>query len=406
MRPQYVIIAATLLVVAGIAGWGIDGMPLPFGGDDNVSESANGAPDVGPAVPVHVTTTATTMVPIAFTYTAVAKSPEIVQLQARVTGQILRRPFQPGSAVNKGDLLFQIDERPFAAALAQDTAQRAEASADQTYYAAEVGRYTQLHSSGFASTERMQQATRNRDTAGARINAAEARMMVDELNIEFATVRAPFSGHAGITDVNVGDVVTANQSMLVGLASLDPIDVQVAVSTKDLHAMRDAIVSGRHPQFQLLGLDGKPNGRVAEIREYDDSANPRTARLLVRARMDNPKRDIAPGDFLRVRIQVGEQQRLLVPTAALSSDLDQQIVFQISDGTAHALPVETGDSFGSRTAILSGLVSGATIATDDIQRLHDGQQVTVHSGKATDSNGPAAGGQAGSDNKGTEPDAG
>lgn len=204
-------------------------------------------------------------------------------------------------------------------------------------------------------------------------------MMTDRIDIDYASVKAPFDGQAGITDVNVGDVVTANQSNLIGLASLDPIDVQVALSTSDLQAVRDAIAAGREPAFQIMGSDGKPTGRVATIREFDDSANPRTARLLVRARMDNPRHDIAPGDFLRVRVQVGEHKRLLVPTTALSSDLDQQVVYKVDHGHVTAVPVSTGETFGGRTAILSGLSAGAQIATDNIERLHSGQAVTIES---------------------------
>lgn len=376
VRTRLVIGGIALLLVAGIAGWGIAGAPLPGANGDDSDESG----DQSQAVGVHVATVAERTVPIALRYTAVAKSPEIVELQARVTGQILQRPFRPGTTVAKGDLLFQIDERPFAAALAQDTAQRAAAAAQQRFYAAEVDRYSQLHEHGFASQERMQQAVRNRDNAQATINAAEARMMADRLDIEFARVRAPFDGRAGITDVNVGDVVTANQSRLVGLASQDPIDVQVAVSTEDLTTIRDATSRGEAPKLELLDDRGRPTGRQATIDEYDDSADPRTARLLVRARMANPKHDIAPGEFLRVRIGIGEQRKLLVPTVALSSDLDQQIVFAVRNGSVTEVPVETGDTFGDDTAILSGLDAGETIATDNIQRLHGGQKVQVKKG--------------------------
>lgn len=385
MRTRWVTAGAAIVVAACGAGWIVAGAPLPFGSDPDGSPAEASGTD---AIPVHVATATTHDVPVAFDYTGTAKSPEIVELKARVTGMILKRPFQPGTFVHRGDLLFQIDERPFAAALAGDTAQEAAAEADRSFYAVEVDRYTRLNDKGFASQERMQQAIRNRDTAAARINDAQSRIMTDRLDVEYARVEAPFTGQAGITDVNVGDVVTANRSNLVGLAALDPIDVQIAISSDDLHAVREAMAAGRHPVFQILGPDGNPDGRVAEIREFDDRADPSTGRLLVRARMPNPKHDVAPGDFLRVRLRVGTETRLLVPTLSLSSELDQQIVFVVSDGEAKAVQVRTGEVFGNDTAILSGLSAGAVVATDNVMKLNSGAKVTVRHG--TDASSPSS----------------
>jgi RND family efflux transporter MFP subunit len=384
-------------VIAGGTVWFETGMSLPFsdstGGDD--SEKAENA------IPVHVTAVRKADVPVTFRYTGVAKSPEIVELKARVTGSIMQRPFKPGGPVRKGDLLFQIDPRPFAAALADATAQRAQAAADARYYATEVGRYTKLANRGFASEERLDMAQRNQATAEAKINQAEAQMMTDRLDIDYASVQAPFDGRAGITDVNVGDVVTASTSRLVGLARIDPIDVQVALSSADLAAVRAATAAGHTPDFQLVDANGKATGRTARIYQYDDTVDPSTARLLVRATMPNPDASLVPGDFVRVRLRTGTEQRLLVPTVALSSDLDQQIVFAVKNGTVEAQPVQTGAVFGDRTAILSGLEPGAVIAVDNIQRLHSGAAVAVdhhgndHDGDADDSSNPGGGAPAG-----------
>ena len=202
----------------------------------------------------------------------------------------MRRPFLPGSPVQKGDLLFLIDPRPFEASLAEHTAQRAQAAAASEFARQEVERFRPLARSGFASQEKLQQQKRDQGTAEAQVTEAEARIMRDKLNIEYSSVNAPFTGQAGITNVNVGDLAVADQTELVSLAQLDPIQIQVALSSADVVRVRAALAGGQQPDIALLGADGEPNGRVAEINEFDNQYNPRTARLLVRARLPNPDR--------------------------------------------------------------------------------------------------------------------
>ncbi|WP_237479352.1 efflux RND transporter periplasmic adaptor subunit [Lichenibacterium dinghuense] len=361
-------VTAVLLLVAGYA-WHAGLLPNVFGGGDGEAQAAP------KPVPVHVLALQERAVPVSFDYTATVVSPQIAELKPRVTGAVLERGFAPGSRVAKGDLLFQIDPRPFEAALAEAQGQQAQAQASLDFASAEVERFAPLAKKGFASDERIEQVTRDRDTAAGQLRQDEANVARQKLNIDYAAVRAPFTGQAGLTDVNVGDLANADQTQLVSLAQTDPIQVQVALSASDVDALRSAMAEGRKPDVQLLGADGQPSGKTATVEQFDNAFNPRTSRLNVRAGLPNPDGSLVPGQFLRIRLTVGTRQRLLVPTKALSAELNQQIVYAVKDGVAHPQPVETGEAYGDDTAVLDGLHPGMSIAVDNLQKLKAGTKV-------------------------------
>lgn len=313
--------------------------------------------------------------PISFVYTATIVSPLDAEIRARVTGVVTERPVRPGAEVREGDVLFRLDARPFEVALTRARAQLAQARATLEFASGQVNRYTPLAQRGFASGERLDQTERDRGTASAEVATAEAEIRQQELNLGYAVIRAPFAGRAGLTDVDVGDLVSADQTSLVTVAQLDPIEVQIAVSSDDMDAVRAGVAGGRQPRFLLLRSDGTPMGREAQITKLDNRFNPRTARLLVRAALPNPNRDLLPGDFVRVRIETGTRKRVLVPTVALSTRLNQRIVYVVEDGkTVRSRPVETEEEFGDRTAV-RGLDAGVPVAVNNLQRLRDGQEI-------------------------------
>src|SRR5204863_167206 len=159
-------------------------------------------------------------------------------------------------------------------------------------------------------------------------------------------------GRASLSGINIGDLVTANATNLVSVVQIDPIDVQVALSTDDSKAVR-AAMQGGGASLTVLGDDDEP-GREAEIYKLDNRFDPATARRLIRAKLANADGLYLSGEFVRTRLQVGRKERLLVPTRALSAQLDQRIVWSIgADCRLSMLPVETGGSYGDQTAIVS-----------------------------------------------------
>lgn len=386
MRSQVRLGLAALAILALAAGgWRL--WAASDGGAerrDDVAEARN-----GPEFEVNVATAERTTVPVAFEYTGVVVSPKDAALRPRVTGTVVERPFEPGAFVEEGQVLFRIDPRPFEVALRAALAQREQAKAQLSFAEVEVARIAPLEDEGFASQQRLQQLQSNRAVAAGRLQEAEAEVARQQLNLDYAVVRAPFAGRAGLSDVNVGDLVTANQTELVSVVQMDPIEVQVALSAEASAAVQEAMADA-DPRLTVLSDGARPD-REARIHKLDNRFNANTARRLVRAWLPNGDGRYLPGEFVRTRVQVGTKERVLVPTVALTSQLDQRVVYTVDgDGRVRMAPVETGDDHGDMTAVLSGLRAGSFVATDHLQDLRHGQQVRVRQGGSERPGAPAA----------------
>lgn len=377
------------LALAG-GGWVVAGKPSP-------SAMMAMLPGLGPTqdkkpaeppITVTVVQARTEAVPISFTYTGTIISQQDAALQARVTGEVTDRPFEPGSHVKKGQLLFRIDKRPFEVALAQAKAQEGQAKAQLQFAQAEVARTDTLADKGYASEQRLQQLQSNAASAAAQVQGAEAAIARQSLNLDYAEVNAPFDGRASLSIINPGDLVIENQTQLVTVVQVDPIDVQMALSSEDSEALREALQKGE-VTVEVLDDAGKPI-RTAKIYQLDNRFDPRTARRLVRALMQNEDERFLPGQFVRARVTLGREDKLLVPTIALSARLAQQIVYAVDDqGIVRQKPVTTGDSYGDNTSILAGLKPGERIVTDHLEDMRQDIKVEVRSPQKEASNGMA-----------------
>ncbi len=388
-------VTGALALALATGGWYAAGAPLPGTISDYFDGKTAEATEkpAEPEIRVRVATVEAREVPIAFTYTGTIIAEADALLQARVTGTVRDRPFEPGSHVRKDQLLFRIDPRPFEVALQAAKAQQEQAKAQLEFAQAEVDRTETLADKGFATEQRFQQLQANRASAAARLQEAEAAIARQKLNLDFAAVNAPFDGRASLSQTNVGDLVTENQTALVSLVQVDPIAVQMALSSEDSEALRKAVTQGS-AAVTLLDEKGEPV-RDAEIYQLDNRFDPRTARRLVRARIANSDERFLPGQFVRVQIRTGTERKLLVPTIALSAQLAQQIVYVVdADGTVQQRPVTTGDAFGDSTAILAGLSGGERIVVDHLQEMRQGLKVAVRGehDQASEATGAVPGG--------------
>ncbi len=374
-------------------GWLAAGRPAPSALMATLTASRPPQKTDEPPITVTVAAAHTESVPITFTYTGTIIAPQDAALQARVTGNVMERPFEPGSHVTKGQVLFRIDPRPFQVALAQAKAQEAQAKSQLQFAEAEVSRTDTLADKGYASEQRLQQLQANAAGASAQVQQAEAAIARQNLNLDYATVNAPFDGRASLSIINPGDLVIENQTQLVSVVQLDPVDVQLALSSEDSETVREAMQGGS-VMVEVMDEAGKPV-REARIYQLDNRFDPRTARRLVRARLPNPDERFLPGQFVRARVKTGTEEKLLVPTIALSAQLAQQIVYVVDDkGVVRQTPVTTGDSFGEDTAIVAGVKPGEKVVTDHIQDMRQDLKVEAKALEAGSSEKPPVNGAA------------
>lgn len=383
-------VGAGLIVLLGAGGWYMAGRPspdrivaaLPFVGTKESVKAEE------PPLEVRVIVARKRQVPIAFTYTGTIIAQQDATLQARVTGNVTERPFEPGGHVKKGQVLFRIDPRPFEVALQTAKSQASQAQAQLTFAQAEVDRTESLADKGYATEQRFQQLQSNRTSAVAQVQGAEAAIARQNLNLDYAIVNAPFDGRASLSTINPGDLLIENQTQLVSVVQLDPIDIQMALSSEDSETIR-AAMKGGSVTVAVLDAEGK-TVREARIYQLDNRFDPRTVRRLVRALMPNTDERFLPGQFVRAKIQTGMKDRLLIPTVSLDAQLAQQIVYVVDgNGTVQQRPVTTGDAYGDDTAILDGLSDGDRVVVDHLQDMRQNLKVVVRPGADAGQEGKA-----------------
>ncbi len=387
MSRRRLVPALLALAVALGAGWYLAGLP-PFGGGGEGQQAQGqgpggkggqgGGPGAGP-VPVEVRTVGTERVPIFLEYTATASAPRQVALRPRVSGYVTEVNFKEGADVEAGQVLFRIDPRPFEIALQQAQAEKEAAEAQLAFAESQVQRVRPLANRGYATEERRDQVVTDLRELRGRIALLAAQVDRARLDLEFATVSAPFAGRVGLTDVEAGDLVEVGAE-LATLVELSPIEAGIRIGTRD----PDQVVSrlgGEGLLVEAVLPSGETFPHRGRLSTLDNRVDPTTGTLAATALFPNPEKRLLPGQFLRVRVVLEDQDAVLVPTAALSANQDRRIVYVVGeDGRAKAVPVTPGRRYGDRTLVEQGLEPGARLITSNLQNLRGGAPVQVVGG--------------------------
>ena len=314
-------------------------------------------------------------------------------VQAQVTGYLLRRDYQEGSFVRKGQLLFAIDPRPFQAALdqaegqlAQATAQRANAEAVQVRTQLDVERYTPLAKEQAASQQDLDNATQNNlaakatvATAKAQIQTAEAAIETAKLNLGFTQVISPVDGVADVAKAQVGDLVSTSSGTLTTVSTLDPIRDYFTVSEQDYLQLKGQF-SGSDRQgwkLQLVLADGTTYPHDGVFYFAGRAVDQNTGSIQLAALFPNPGNVLRPGQYGKVRAVVRTAKgALLVPQAAVA---DLQGSYQVSvvgqDNKIAIRSVKVGERVGTGWIIQDGLKPGERVVAQGQQALRPGTMV-------------------------------
>ncbi len=347
------------------------------------------APAGPPTVPVSVAKAETRDVPIQLRSVGTVESIAAVMLRPQVAGQVLATPAGEGRDVKAGEVIVTIDPRPFEAALRE-----AEASlARNTAIAADERRGAQQLRTAY---EGRAVAVREVEQAEARAAAAEAQAAQDQaavetarLQLSYSTITAPFDGRLGALLVKPGAIVKANETDLIHLTQVAPIDVAFTVREQDLAQVRAA--QGARPLAVLAEVPGGGEPVRGELSFIDNRVDPATGAIRLKARFDNADQRLWPGQFVNVTMTVGvDEGATVVPSAAVQASQRGRAVFVIkADGTAEQRPVEVRRSEDGVSVIASGVEPGETVVTEGQLRLTNGAKVAVRE------NRPAAGAKAG-----------
>jgi RND family efflux transporter MFP subunit len=319
-------------------------------------------------------------------------------VRAQVTGYLLKQDYKEGDPVNAGELLFEIDPRPFQAVLdqaqgqlAQATAQLANAQAVQRRTQLDVNRYTPLAMEQAASQQDLDNAVQNNlaakatvETTQAQIKSAEAAVETAKLNLGFTRLIAPINGIAGQAQLQVGALVTTNSTPVTTVSTVDPIKVYFTVSESEYLAFnrRFPTHDEREAQFKkepldLILADGTTYSHAGYIYFADRAVDERTGSIRIAGLFPNPGNILRPGGYGKVRAANRiEKDALLIPQRAVAElQGGYQVAVVDSENKVSIQSVEVGEHTGTDWIIKKGLVPGERVVADGTQKVRAGMQV-------------------------------
>jgi RND family efflux transporter MFP subunit len=322
-------------------------------------------------------------VPIYNDWVAVLDGYVNAQIQPHVTGYILKQNYREGSVVRKGEVLFEIDPRPFQAALDQAKAQLAQAEAQLGKANLDVQRDTPLAQARAIAQSQLDTEIQARLGAQALVLAAKANIEEAELNVEWTKVTSLVGGIAGIAQVQIGNLVSPN-SILTSVSQVDPIKAYFTVSEQeftDFHRRfpteRSVEEQRKRIPLQLLLSDGTTYERTGTIYFADREVNPATGAIRIAAVFPNPNNLLRPGGYGRVRFSARTQNgAMLIPQkAVIELQGSDQVAVVGSDNKVHIRPVTVGDRVGKMWIVTQGLKAGEQVIVEGLQKVRDGATV-------------------------------
>ncbi|HMO29666.1 efflux RND transporter periplasmic adaptor subunit [Enterovirga sp.] len=307
-----------------------------------------------------------------------------VDVRARVTGYLEKVGFADGADVNKDDVLFVIDRRPYKAALDQATASVASAQARLVFAQTDYERANSLQKTGNISDQTVDQRRQAFVSARADLDSAQGALRNAQLNYDFTEVRAPISGRISRRNISVGNLVNANDTLLTNIVSTDPIYFYFDVDERSYLAFaRQMLVESQAGRAMmssaLVGVtDESEPTRPARIDFRNNAIDRASGTLQVRLIVDNKDRFLVPGLFGRTRIPSSPpHQGILIPDEAVATDLDRRFVWTVAaDGSVAAKSVRLGPKIDGYRLVREGLDGTETIVINGLQRVRPGGKVT------------------------------
>lgn len=335
-------------------------------------------------------------------------------VKAQVTGYLLMRDYKEGSYVRKGQLLFEIDPRPFGAALdqargqlaqaeaqlAQGEAQLATAEANQLKSQLDVEKYGPLAKVDAVSKQDFDNATQTNlankaqvqaakaaiASAKAQIQSSQAAVETASINLGFTRIVSPIDGIAGIAQAQVGDLVSSSSGLLTTVSMVDPIRDYFTVSEQEYLALRKQFSnsSGEHWKLQLILADGATYPHEGEFYFADRQVNQNTGSIELAALFANPGNVLRPGEYGKIRAVIRMQPNaLLIPQAAVTEQQGSYVVAVVgTDGRVAMRPVQVGERTGTMWVIQDGLKPGERVVVEGQQNLRPGMAVQTKIFKA------------------------
>ncbi|HUI18447.1 MAG TPA: efflux RND transporter periplasmic adaptor subunit [Alphaproteobacteria bacterium] len=334
-----------------------------------------------PLPPVVVATVSQQAMPVQYSTIGTVQQYTTVSIKSLVDGQIFKAGFQEGQYVHRGDLLFQIDPRPFQAALQQAQANLERDKAQAVRADLDLKRYTELSKKEWSSQQQFEQARATADGAHASVLADQAAIDQAKLNIEYSQIRSPIEGRTGNMLINVGNLVKANDTAaLVMINQTRPIYVAFSIPQQNLPDVRQRMAAETLQIEVTIPGDARAPER-GDVTFINNQVDVTTGTIQLKATFPNADDRLVPGQFVNVVMILSTMANaLVIPSEAVQMGQRGAYVYVVKpDKTVEQRAVDVGPQQHSTSVITRGLSAGEQVVTDGILRLFPGAKVEVRS---------------------------
>jgi RND family efflux transporter MFP subunit len=322
-------------------------------------------------------------VPIIRQWVGTLDGSDNADIRARVTGYLQKRNYQEGSFVKGGDLLFEIDPRPFQAALAQAKSDLAQAQAIQAATEADFQRSQELFDKKVISVQEYENKRQLNQANVAKVGALQAALDTAQLNLDFTKITAPFDGIAGVSQAQIGDLVgpSGSTATLTTESKVDPIRLYFPLSERDYREHSNVLQEAmnkpdteRQAVIEMLFADGTVYPQKGTFSFVNRQVDPTTGTILIAVNFPNPDRTLRPGQFAVARAAIENLPgALVVPERAL---VDLQGNYQLgvvsADNKAEIRPVKIGPRYNRQVVVTEGLKEGDKVIVEGMQKVRPG----------------------------------
>ena len=309
---------------------------------------------------------------------------ESVSIVPMVEGYLIKQGFDEGSIVKKGDLLFEIDPRPFQAQVKNAEGQLAAAKAQMINAQIEYNRYTKLIHESATSQQNQDKAIMDKGNAEGQLLIAQASLDTAKINLGYTQLRAPFDGKISVCPISVGNLVgsPANRQPLTSIMQMNPMKVEFNVPETAVATVIEKFGSIDRACKLMSAEIILPNGALyphnGNIYFIDNQISANTGTIRQRARFPNPDSVLTPNEYVTIRVFFKEKKPvILVPQIALVEDMTGTLVMMVKDGKVERRQVKTGQNHGQDIEIVSGVAEGDWVVTAGLLKIRNGMTVNA-----------------------------
>jgi len=330
-----------------------------------------------PGVPVTAGTVAAQDVPVFLNGIGTVQAYNMVAIKSRVDGQIVKVDFKEGQDIKTGDPLFQVDPRPFQAALEQAQAAKQKDEAQLAGAQLDLDRYEKLIGSGWQTRQSYDQQKATVGQLQASIKGDEAQINTAKLNLSYADIRSPIDGRLGARLVDKGNLVHANDNTpLVMITEIKPIFVSFTLPQDNFDDIRENHTKAPLVVYAYSG-DGKKQLAEGKLTLIDNAIDQATGTIRLKARFENQDERLWPGEFVSLRVVLSTRENIAtVPSQTVQDGPDGHYAYVIKpDNTVERRAVEVASIQDGIAVVTKGLAAGERVVVDGQYRLTNGARV-------------------------------